>query len=30
MTTRDELIHSHIQLMTAIQDESRKFQEFYL
>jgi glutamate dehydrogenase len=30
MPTREELIHSHIQLMTAIQDESRKFQEFYV
>jgi glutamate dehydrogenase len=30
MPSREELIHSHIQLMTAIQDESRQFQEFYL
>lgn len=30
MSNHDDLVHSHIQLMTAIQDESHKFQECYL
>lgn len=30
MSTREEFIHSHVQLMAAIQNESRKFQEFYI